>query len=211
MPGPDHNSPRGPKPRATGGHQRDMESALVMQMPTQKAQDSGDENSLAARARDGDMAAFEQLYRRYVGRVHAVCLRMAGNRTLAEECTQDAFVRAWESLAKFRGESSFGTWVHRIAVNTVLERHRTQMRQAAWISSKDDEILESVATPESGPEHAMDLDQCIAELPAAARMVFVLFDVEGHTHEEIAEMTGLAVGTSKAHLHRARRMLWARL
>src|SRR5690242_21108092 len=104
MPGPDQDSPRGPKPPAPGGHQRDMESALVMQMPTQKTQESGDENSLTARARDGDMAAFEQLYRRYVGRVHAVCLRMAGNRTLAEECTQDAFVRAWESLPKFRGE-----------------------------------------------------------------------------------------------------------
>ncbi|HEV2111022.1 MAG TPA: RNA polymerase sigma factor [Gammaproteobacteria bacterium] len=188
-----------------------MESALAMQMPTRNTQESGDENAVAARARDGDMAAFEQLYRRYVGRVHAVCLRLAGNRTLAEECTQDAFVRAWESLAKFRGDSSFGTWVHRIAVNTVLERHRTQMRQAAWISSKDEDILESVPAADSGPEHAMDLEQCIAELPAAARMVFVLFDVEGHTHEEISDMTGLAVGTSKAHLHRARRMLRARL
>lgn len=188
-----------------------MESALAMQMPTPNIQEAGDENAVAARARDGDMAAFEQLYRRYVGRVHAVCLRLAGNRTLAEECTQDAFVRAWESLAKFRGDSSFGTWVHRIAVNTVLERHRTQMRQAAWISSKDDDILESVPAADSGPEHAMDLEQCIAELPAAARMVFVLFDVEGHTHEEISDMTGLAVGTSKAHLHRARRMLRARL
>jgi RNA polymerase sigma-70 factor (ECF subfamily) len=188
-----------------------MESALVMQLPTTKTPEPADENAVALRARDGDMAAFEQLYRRYVGRVHAVCLRLAGNRTLAEECTQDAFVRAWESLAKFRGESSFGTWVHRIAVNTVLERHRTQMRQAAWISSKDDEVLESVAAPEAGPEHGMDLEQCIAELPPAARMVFVLFDVEGHSHEEIAEMTGLAVGTSKAHLHRARRMLRARL
>jgi len=188
-----------------------MESALVMQLPTRTHLDNGDESAVAARARDGDMAAFEQLYRRYVGRVHAVCLRLAGNRTLAEECTQDAFVRAWESLSQFRGDSSFGTWVHRIAVNTVLERHRTQMRQAVWISHKDDEILESVPAPDSGPEHAMDLEQCIAELPAAARMVFVLFDVEGHSHEEIAEMTGLAVGTSKAHLHRARRMLRARL
>jgi RNA polymerase sigma factor (sigma-70 family) len=188
-----------------------MESALVMQLPTRTPLDTGDESAVAARARDGDMAAFEQLYRRHVGRVHAVCLRLAGNRTLAEECTQDAFVRAWESLARFRGDSSFGTWLHRIAVNTVLERHRTQMRRAAWISNKDDDILESVPAPDSGPEHAMDLDQCIAELPPAARMVFVLFDVEGHSHEEIAEMTGLAVGTSKAHLHRARRMLRARL
>ena len=211
MPAPEHSTLRRPKPQDAQAHQRDMESALAMQMPAHKTQDSGDERTIAARARDGDMTAFEQLYRRYAGRVHAVCLRMAGNRTLAEECTQDAFVRAWESLDKFRGDSSFGTWVHRIAVNAVLERHRTQMRQAAWISSKDDEILESVPAADSGPEHAMDLDQCIAGLPAAARMVFVLFDVEGYTHEEIAEMTGLAVGTSKAHLHRARRMLRARL
>ena len=157
------------------------------------------------------MLAFEQLYRRYVGRVHAVCLRLAGNPSLAEECTQDAFVKAWESLAKFRGESSFGTWVHRIAVNAVLERHRSQLRQAAWVTWKDDEILESVPAPDSGPEQGLDLEQCIAELPPAARMVFVLFDVEGHSHEEIAGMTGLAVGTSKAHLHRARQLLRARL
>lgn len=188
-----------------------MESALAMQMPTRMTPDPADESTVAARARDGDMAAFEQLYRRYVGRVHAVCLRLAGNATLAEECTQDAFVRAWESLGSFRGDSSFGTWVHRIAVNTVLERHRTQLRQAAWVTHKDDEILESVPAADAGPEHAMDLEASIAELPPAARMVFVLFDVEGHSHEEIAEMTGLAVGTSKAHLHRARRLLRERL
>lgn len=188
-----------------------MESVLAMQSPTRIPLDTIDETDIAARARDGDMAAFEQLYRRHVGRVHAVCLRLAGNRTLAEECTQDAFVRAWESLAKFRGESSFGTWVHRIAVNTVLERHRTQLRQAAWVTTKSDEILEAVPAEESDPGHSIDLEQCIAGLPAAARMVFVLFDVEGRSHEEIAEMTGLAVGTSKAHLHRARRILRARL
>src|SRR5579863_3528404 len=153
-----------------------MQTATAMELPDSIPQAAGDDSALSLRAREGDMAAFEQLYRRYCGRVYAVCLRLAGNPTLAEESTQDAFVRAWESLAKFRGESSFGTWVHRIAVNTVLERHRTQMRQAAWISSKDDDVLDAVAAPESGPEHALDLDQCIAELPAAARMVFVLFD-----------------------------------
>lgn len=188
-----------------------METATAMRLTELKPPAASDDATLAGLAREGDARAFEQLYRRYAARVHAVCLRLAGNRTLAEECTQDAFVKAWESLKSFRGDSSFGTWVHRIAVNTVLERHRTQMRQAVWISHKDDEILESVPAPDSGPEHAMDLEQCIAELPAAARMVFVLFDVEGHSHEEIAEMTGLAVGTSKAHLHRARRMLRARL
>jgi RNA polymerase sigma-70 factor (ECF subfamily) len=189
-----------------------MQTATAMQLPDlQPRQAAGDDSELAVRAREGDMAAFEQLYRRYVGRVHAVCMRLAGNPSVAEECTQDAFVKAWESLAKFRGESSFGTWVHRIAVNTVLERHRSQIRQAAWVSVKDDEILESVPAPDSGPEHGLDLEQCIAELPPAARMVFVLFDVEGHSHEEIAGMTGLAVGTSKAHLHRARQLLRARL
>ena len=182
-----------------------------MQLPERSADTRNDEVSLAARARDGDMKAFEQLYRRYVGRVHAVCLRLAGNPTLAEECTQDAFVKAWESLAKFRGDSAFGTWLHRIAVNAVLERHRTQLRQAAWVVHKDDEVLEAVPAPASEPGADLDLEESIAELPPAARMVFVLFDVEGHTHEEIADMTGLAVGTSKAHLHRARQILRARL
>ncbi|HEU5399000.1 MAG TPA: RNA polymerase sigma factor, partial [Gammaproteobacteria bacterium] len=157
-----------------------MENALAMQMPTRVTPDPTDESAVAARARDGDMAAFEQLYRRYVGRVHAVCLRLAGNATLAEECTQDAFVRAWESLGQFRGDSSFGTWVHRIAVNTVLERHRTQLRQAAWITAGDEELMESVSGADAEPGQGMDLEQCIAELPPAARMVFVLYDVEGH-------------------------------
>jgi RNA polymerase sigma-70 factor (ECF subfamily) len=189
-----------------------METATVMRLPElQQPPAASDDGSLAARARDGDARAFEQLYKRYVARVHAVCLRLAGNRALAEECAQDAFVKAWQSLDGFRGDASFGTWVHRIAVNTVLERHRTQLRQAAWITSGDEELMESVAGGDAEPGHGMDLEQCIAELPPAARMVFVLFDVEGHSHEEIAGMTGLAVGTSKAHLHRARQILRARL
>ncbi|HSN18813.1 MAG TPA: sigma-70 family RNA polymerase sigma factor [Gammaproteobacteria bacterium] len=190
-----------------------METATAMRLPElrQVPTASDDDASLAARARQGDTRAFEQLYRRYVARVNAVCLRLAGNRALAEECVQDAFVKAWQSLDGFRGDASFGTWVHRIAVNTVLERHRTQLRQAAWVTSGDDELMESVAGADAEPGHGMDLEQCIAELPPAARMVFVLFDVEGHSHEEIAVMTGLAVGTSKAHLHRARQLLRARL
>lgn len=188
-----------------------METVSAMQLPERTTETRSDEVTLAARARDGDVKAFEQLYRRYVGRVHAVCLRLAGNAALAEECTQDAFVRAWESLAKFRGDSAFGTWLHRIAVNTVLERHRTQIRQASWVVHRNDEVLNAVPAEESSPEHGLDLEESIAALPPAARMIFVLFDVEGHTHEEIAEMTGLAVGTSKAHLHRARQILRARL
>ena len=188
-----------------------METATAMRLTELKPPAADDDATLAGLARDGDARAFEQLYRRYSARVHAVCLRLAGNRALAEECTQDAFVKAWESLRSFRGDSSFGTWVHRIAVNAVLERHRTQLRQAAWVTAGDEELMESVAGVEAEPGHGLDLEQCIAELPPAARMVFVLFDVEGHSHEEIAGMTGLAVGTSKAHLHRARQILRARL
>ena len=170
-----------------------------------------EDRSLAARARDGDLRAFEQLYRQHVGRVHAVCMRLAGNRTLAEECTQDAFVRAWESLKSFRGESAFATWLHRIAVNCVMERHRTELRKARLFSVQDEDAVNAVASGEAGPDVAMDLEQTIASLPPAARMVFVLYDVEGHSHEEIAEITGLAVGTCKAHLHRARQLLRVRL
>ena len=189
-----------------------METATAMRLPDLKqAPAADDDGSLAARARAGDSRAFEQLYRCYSARVHAVCLRLAGNRALAEECTQDAFVKAWQSLDGFRGDASFGTWVHRIAVNTVLERHRTQLRQAAWVTSGEEGLMESVPAHDEEPGHGLDLEQCIAELPPAARMVFVLFDVEGHSHEEIAGMTGLAVGTSKAHLHRARQILRARL
>ena len=188
-----------------------MEAATAMRLTELQPVAANDDRTLAARARDGDTRAFEQLYRRYVGRVHAVCLRLAGNKTLAEECTQDAFIKAWESLKNFRGDSSFGTWVHRIAVNAVLERHRTQLRQAAWVTSAEQDIMDAVPGADADPGHGMDLEQSIAGLPPAARMVFVLFDVEGHTHEEIAGMTGLAVGTSKAHLHRARQILRARL
>jgi len=188
-----------------------METATAMRITELTPTAANDDNTLAIRARDGDSKAFEQLYRRYAGRVHAVCLRLAGNKTLAEECTQDAFVKAWESLKNFRGDASFGTWVHRIAVNAVLERHRTHLRRAAWVSSGDEEQMESVPGYDADPGHGLDLEQCIAQLPPAARMVFVLFDVEGHSHEEIAGLTGLAVGTSKAHLHRARQILRARL
>jgi len=184
-------------------------SITPLSRPAETADD--DDRDLARRAGGGDTAAFERLYRRYAGRVHAVCLRLAGNAALAEDCTQDAFVKAWQSLARFRGESSFGTWLHRIAVNTVLERHRTQLRQAAWFTLKDEDAVNAVPDPGSGPELGMDLEEAIAALPPAARMVFVLFDVEGHSHEEIAELTGLAVGTCKAHVHRARQLLRARL
>lgn len=165
-----------------------------------------DVGSLAA-ARAGDSRAFEVLYRRHVGRLYAVCLRLCGNRADAEEAVQDAFVKAWERLAGFRGEAAFSSWLHRIAVNCVLDRQRTRIRRSAWFADVDDEMLERTAgaVTEAGVDR--DLETAIAALPDGARHVFVLHLIEGHSHEEIAAMTGLAVGTCKAHVHRARKLL----
>lgn len=166
---------------------------------------------LVAQAAEGDTKAFEALYRRHVGRIHAVCLRLAGSRALAEDCAQEAFVQAWKALPGFRGESAFGSWLYRIAINAVLARHRGALRQSAWFRDGDDDALDNVAAPDPPPGAALDLDRAIAELPSGAREVFVLYAIEGYKHEEIAALTGLAVGTTKAHLHRARRLLRARL
>ncbi|HEX5313568.1 MAG TPA: RNA polymerase sigma factor [Gammaproteobacteria bacterium] len=176
---------------------------------------SEDEAGLIARARRRELGAFEALYRSHVGRIHALCRRLSGSPSLAEDYTQEAFVRAWESLPGFRGESAFGSWLHKIAVNVVLGKQRLALRRSAWIRDdpreEDEEAIAAIAAPGERPDIAMDLERAIAELPPGAREVFVLYDVEGYQHEEIAALTGLAVGTSKAHLHRARRQLRARL
>ncbi|HET8551090.1 MAG TPA: sigma-70 family RNA polymerase sigma factor [Gammaproteobacteria bacterium] len=163
------------------------------------------EAGLVARARKGDARAFEQLYRRHAGRVYAVCLRLSGNRAHAEEFTQDAFVKAWQSLAAFRGDSGFGTWLHRIAVNTTLAHFRRNAKYVDVPTPVEDEA------PDEEPGTMLDLEGAIAQLPDGAREVFVLHDVEGYKHDEIASLVGISDGTSKAQLHRARKLLRARL
>lgn len=162
---------------------------------------------LVRRAQDGDLRAFEQLYRDHVGHVFAICLRMAGNRRRAEELTQDSFVRAWETLGTFRGESAFSSWLHRVAVNVVLLALRSERRYSSRVESTDDLTRHDRSGNESLPGELADLENAIAQLPGQARIIFVLHDVEGYKHEEIAEFMGLSVGTSKAQLHRARRLL----
>jgi len=189
-----------------------MEAASVPLSPLDTpAVDHGDSASLAARARDGDLAAFEQLYRRHVGRVHAVCLRIVTDRGAAEECAQDAFVRAWDALGQFRGDSSFATWLTRIAINVALQRLKLERRHLRLVQPGDAESMDSHPAPDDAPEAGMDMETLIATLPPAARAVFVLHAVEGYSHEEISGMTGIAEGTCKAHVHRARQLLQARL
>jgi RNA polymerase sigma-70 factor (ECF subfamily) len=167
---------------------------------------AGGEADLVRRAAEGDVESYEALYRKHVGRIHALCLRMARDRSEADDLTQDTFIRVWERLGSFRGESGFSTWLHRVAVNVVVAELRRRGRWRERISAQEaDEV--GVAPVAFSPGGDLDLERAIAALSPQARMVFLLHDVEGWKHGEIAERTGLAVGTSKAHLHRARQLL----
>lgn len=163
--------------------------------------------ALVSQAKAGDAGAFEALYRAHCGRVHALCLRMTRNTAEAEDLTQEAFVRAWRKLESFRGDSAFSTWLHRLTVNLVLTNRRNHTRRTERITTTDDLTPYEGARETPGPGLALDLERAIAQLPEGARHVFVLHDVEGYRHHEIADMLGLAVGTTKAQLHRARRIL----
>ena len=157
-------------------------------------------------AQAGDANAFRAVYEAHVGRVRALCLRLSGDSGRADELTQDVFVRVWERLGTFRGESAFGTWLHRLAVNEVLQTLRSAGRRERRVAIMA-EPPETQVHGGAEPEQSMDLEAAIAALPEGCRTVFVLHDVEGLRHEEIASLTGTAVGTSKAHLFRARRLL----
>lgn len=164
------------------------------------------QSSLVVHAQAGDTGAFRQLYDDNVGRVFAVCLRIVANHARAEELTQDTFVQAWQTMGSFKGESLFSSWLHRVAVNVVLMNMRSDRRRTARVFSSDAlEDFDEGCTPHTGT--TMDLENAIAALPQQARTTFVLHDIEGYTHEEIAEQMELAVGTTKAQLHRARTLL----
>lgn len=167
--------------------------------------------ALVSRAQAGDLAAFEELYRQHVRRVYALCLRLSGDSALAEELTQEAFVRAWKKLVQFRGESAFSTWLHPLAVNVALAERRSRRSRDAHTFLTDDAAAFERPPAGDGLEGRLDIERALASLPAGARAVFVLHDVEGYRHDEIAGMTGVTVGTSKAQLHRARRLLRERL
>jgi RNA polymerase sigma-70 factor (ECF subfamily) len=158
-----------------------------------------------ARAAAGDARAFEDLYRTHLPRVHGLVRRMTGGRD-AEELTQDVFVRAWQKLGTFRGDASFGTWLHRLAVNVVIERFRTERTRRARMHDGE-AIFETVPALPQTRDIGMDFEAALEKLPDGAREIFVLHDVEGYKHHEIATLLEISSGTSKAQLHRARMML----
>jgi len=177
----------------------------------EEADDSVSTETLVQRVKDGDTRAFETLYRRLVGRIYALCLRMARDPQKAEELTQDVFVRAWERMGSFRGESQFTTWLHRLAVNVVLQDGRTKGRREAreQLVADPGEYMGRVRREMPGTR--VDLERAIAALPEGARTVLVLRDIYGYKYNEIAQMQGVALGTVKAQIHRARKMMREKL
>ena len=189
--------------------------------PANGVPDRNADADLIARARAGDVDAFESVYRREVGRVYALCLRMTADAGRARELTQSVFIRAWDRLGSFRGDSQLSSWLHRIAVNEVLIEARTDRRRRARVVLAEDEVTGSdqgSGARSDAPEYSgftrpvdtearIDLERAIAALPPGARTVFVLHDIHGYRHEEISRMTGSAEGTLRAQLHRARKLL----
>lgn len=159
----------------------------------------------AARAAAGDVQAFERLYHLHLPRIHGLVRRMTGGQE-AEDITQDVFVRAWRKLGTFRGEAGFGTWLYRLAVNVVVERRRTEASRRTRFPEQPD-ATEDLSVRPNAPDARMDFEFALLRLPPGAREIFVLHDVEGYKHGEIAQLLDISVGTSKAQLHRARMML----
>lgn len=154
---------------------------------------------------EGDTRAFERLYRGHSARVHGLARRMVGLEE-ADALTQDVFVRVWEKIGTFRGEAAFGTWIHRVAINVMLARQEVRKRDRGRFEDDDAQVQTAPVAPRES-ESSIDLEAALASLPEGARRVFVLHDVEGYKHYEIAEMLEITVGTSKSQLHRARMLM----
>src|SRR5215469_181547 len=167
------------------------------------------EGALVERARAGDTRAFERLYREHAGRVYGLCLRMTRDPHLAEDCTQETFINAWRALPKFETRSSLSTWLHRIAVNVSLAKRR----KSTPVEPAPDE--EEGGGPGEWtletPVEVHEIETAIGELPEGARDALVLHALYGYSHVEAAQMLGIAEGTCKAQLHRARKLLRERL
>ena len=182
---------------------------MMTAMASSTGTEIGWEAALIQRARRGDSHAFERLYREYSGRVYGLCLRMTRDPSAAEDCAQEAFINAWRALDRFETRSAFGTWIHRIAVNVVLgKRRRVSFGAETAVESEE---LEASEWSFDTPVEESEIEEAIAKLPEGARDVLVLSGIYGYSHIETAKMLGLAEGTCKAQLHRARKLLAERL
>jgi RNA polymerase sigma-70 factor (ECF subfamily) len=180
--------------------------ATLRSDPDQQALGGDAETADVALAASGDGRAFERLYRSHVARIHSLVRRMMGPDH-ADDVAQDVFVRAWHKLSTFRGEAAFGTWLHRLAVNVILARRTTLGTERGRYDDSEDALAVVPSRPGPALELSLDFEEAIGRLPDGARQVFVLHDIEGYRHEEIADMLGIVAGTSKSQLHHARMAL----
>ena len=184
----------------------------VFQTPATETTEILDANasdfSLAQKAAEGSIAAFEMIYERYHRRTYSLCLRMTNSQTEAEDLTQEVFIQLFRKAGSFRGDSAFSTWLHRLTVNQVLMHFRRRSVKNEK-TSEDGEMPEQTVSGTENPNRMPVVDRialkkAIAELPNGYRKVFILHDIEGYEHEEVARMLGISVGTSKSQLHKAR-------
>lgn len=178
-----------------------------METAIEHAVEDGPVDILVERARRRDRGAFESLYREHRTQVYALALRLTRDARAAEDLTQDAFVQAWQGLPRFRGDSRFSTWVHTITVRAHLRTQRTKQRRAAREITEPEIETFAFTARRVMDGTDIDLERAIARLPNGAREVLVLFDIHGYRHREIGSMLGIAEGTAKAQLHRARKLL----
>jgi len=169
------------------------------------------ENQLVLRSLSGDRSAYEKLYRANVGKVYGLCLRMCGQKELAEDLAQESFIRAWQKLDSFRGDSKFSSWLYRLTSNVVIGHLRSNNK---WQLEEYDEAVHEKALAQIEPKltieaHQEEIEKALKLLPEKARVVLIMHEYLGYKHTEISEITGMAIGTSKTHLHRARAQLKA--
>ena len=164
-----------------------------------------EEYQLVLRSQNGDQTAYEKLYRTHVGKVYALCLRMCGQKELAEDLTQESFIRAWQKIASFRGDSAFGSWLYRLTSNVVIGHMR---KHAKWQEeSFEDNAHGALLGSQHVEDNSADVEKALRCLSDQARVVLIMYEYLGYKHKEISQITGMAVGTSKTHLHRAKALL----
>ena len=164
-----------------------------------------DESQLVLRSQNGDQRAYEKLYLANIGKVYALCLRLCGQKELAEDLAQESFIRAWQKIDSFRGDSAFSSWLLRLSSNVVIGYLRKHNK---WkTESLDDKEYDQTISPERPFGENRDIDRALQCLSDTARVVLIMYEYLGYQHKEISSITGMAIGTSKTHLHRARAAL----
>lgn len=187
---------------------QNLEQAGEPDGQTSQSIEPSSDYALARRAAESDMSAFEEIYDRHHRRVYSICMRMLQNATEAEDLTQEVFIQLYRKISSFRGDSAFTTWLHRLTVNQVLMHFRkrsVKMEKTTEEGETPVQIVNGTENPRQMPVvDRIALDAAIAQLPPGYRSVFVLHDIEGYEHEEVAKILGCSVGTSKSQLHKAR-------